>query len=44
MDMKNNQELPATGRQQAFLEERGLWAEGMTRGRASDLIDMILKS
>jgi hypothetical protein len=32
------QKLPPTPRQARFLRLRGLWCEGLTRGRASELI------
>ncbi len=30
---------PASDRQKQFLERRGLWREGLTKGEASDLIE-----
>ena len=34
----NRRELSPTDRQVAFLQQRGLWREGMSRGEAFDLI------
>jgi hypothetical protein len=34
---------PPTSRQQEFLQARGLWREGLTRGAASDLITEALR-